>query len=294
MWLILTDTGDPEGHWLADGLSPRLPGPIVHLTGRDLVEGCRWEHRFDDQGEWFRLYTATGVVVDNRNVRGVINRLRVLPAGTGLHRRFVSRGDEIRDTGAMLLSCLSTFTCPVLNPPGAHGVSGDQRSPREWAGLAQRAGFRSPDAGTASIGRERTPDLSHAWEAGIRGLPMRQLLVVGQRILSHRDESALPEGVAACCRRLAAFARCPLLSIQLVQTSVDEWTFRAADAHPALLPGGIAVLDAIAAALGPTLVAPTRVLAAKPSTPADEGSYQSTRRSVPVAPGAQLASPALS
>lgn len=293
MWLILTDTGDPEGPWLADGLGPRLPGPIVHLTGRDLVDGCRWEHRFDHHGEWFRLYTLGGVIVDNRNVRGVINRLRVLPTGNGLHRRFASRGDGTHDASAMLLSCLSTFTCPVLNPPGAHGVSGDQRSPQEWSGLAQRAGFHPLTALAGQPSHEARRGRAPASEEAVHGLPSRQLLVVGARILNQRDEPPLPEEVNACCRRLAVFARSPLLSIQLVQGTGTGWLFRAADSHPPLLSGGITALDAIAAALAPTLVATARASTAAESTH-DEQSYQSVRRPVSVASNVQLTTPVVS
>lgn len=274
MWLILTDNGDAEGQWLADGLGARLPGPIVQLTGRDLVDGCRWEHRFDDRGEWFRLYTAHGAVVDNRNVRGVINRLRVLPAGPTSHRRHASRPDAVHDTGAMLLSCLNALTCPVLNPPGAHGVSGDQRQASEWAALALRAGFRGRPSLSAPTGEALRSDPPPTWDESIRGLPPRHFLVVGHHILPRSDSSPLSEDVAACCRRLAAFARCPLLSVQLVQAASGDWFFRGADSHPSILPAGLPVLDAIAAALAPTLVAPVRHFTAARLTPLIHAPHQ--------------------
>ncbi|HEY0945803.1 MAG TPA: hypothetical protein VGD81_11065 [Opitutaceae bacterium] len=258
MWLILTDNGGAEGQWLVDGLGARLPGPIVQLTGQDLVDGCRWEHRFDARGEWFRLYTATGAVVDNRNVRGVINRLRVLPAGQPPRRRNASEPESSHDTGAMLLSCLSALTCPVLNPPGAHGVSGDQRRASEWTALAQRAGFRCLPGLPAPTGGLPPPGTPPAWDDHIRGLPPRHLLVVGQRILPRDDSTLLSEDVAACCRRLAAFARCPLLGIQLIRTAAGGWLFRSADSHPNLLSAGLPVLEALAATLAPTLVSPVR------------------------------------
>lgn len=240
MWLILTEPYDDNGAWLAQGLRPHAPGPVVHLTTRDITQGASTAHGCEDGNAWFHVRVASGQTIDSRSLRGVVNRVCALPPGLAFRLSLPLRDSAERNFGLPLLHLLHGFDGPVLNRPTAQGISGDFRIDFEWSTLATQVGFvRTPSRPAWSNRRTAASEMD-----------VTQVLVIGeQTIAPDLDAATLPTGVAACCRRLAALSRTSMLGLELTRDANDDWHFLRANSRASLRPGGERALAAVAQAL---------------------------------------------
>ncbi len=240
MWLILTEPYDDTGAWLTEGLRAHAPGPVVHLTSHDILHGASTAHGLDEGVAWFHLRLASGLTIDSRTLRGVVNRICALPPGLAFRLRPPHRDSAERNFGLPLLHLLHGFAGPVLNRPTPQGISGDFRLDFEWAALAAQVGFA------------RTPARAMwATRPSLRNPPdVVTVAVIGDHVLPlDADATEIPAGIVSCCRRLATLSRCNLFGLDLTRTDSDSWHFLRANSRASLIPGGWPVLNAVARAL---------------------------------------------
>lgn len=243
MWLILTESHDSSGAWLADGMRERTVQPVLHLHSRDIGPGAECERGMSRDGPWFRLRTERGDVVDSRTLRGVVNRVRALPPGLVQRMSLPDREQVIANFSSPLLRLFRDLPCPVLNRTTAQGLSGDFRIDGEWSALADSAGFLSaPLASTPTV--FRSPG---------RAAPLAELtnvsrvVVIGERVVPlDAATRSVPPALAAKCLKVANAARATFLGIDAVRLFPRDWRFVAANFCPDLRQGESALLDAIA------------------------------------------------
>lgn len=243
MWLILTEPYDDTGAWLAQGLRPYAPGPVIHLTTRDIAQGASTAHGLENGSAWFQVRLADGATIDSRTLRGVVNRVCALPPGLACRLRSPQRDCAERNFGLPLLHLLHHFDGPVLNRPTAHGISGDFRLDFEWAALASQ------------VGLTRTPSRP-VWStapASRAGPDVASLAVIAEHVVSLPAGAVeVPAHVVICCRRLAALSRTSLLGLDLTRSVEGSWHFLRANPRPNLIPGGDPLLEAVAHSLSTT------------------------------------------
>ena len=272
MWLVLASRHDTAALWAASRLRARL-GSVKVLSPELLFRAARWEHRLgmaEHAACTFKLTLADGSIVDDSNVRGVLNRIACLPDDLFAGGLESDRAYARQEATALLMSWLASLPCPVLNRPSGRGLAGWWGQPFEWAVVAARCGL--PVARTEEVGRDRdlgegaTPlddaavgaaasvdppwrsserDAAHGASAG--GL----MLVVGERT-RWCGPCRPPEDAAswaAACRRLATSVGCGLLGVHLAAVGRGH-VFAGASALPDLRPGGEHVVDDLMEALG--------------------------------------------
>lgn len=246
MWLILTEPCDETGAWLADGLRAFAPCPLARYTTRDIAHGARTARVVEGGDDWFQISVDHRATIDSRTLRGVVNRVCALPPGLAFRLQSPHREYAERNFGLPLLQLLHHFNGPVLNRPTAQGISGDFRLDFEWAALASQVGFpratsRLMWAGSRADERKPedrdTPDIVSVAVIGDQVVPLT------------REPTLLPGATIASCRRLAALSRTTLLGLDLLKVPSGEWQFFRANPRTNLIPGGDAVLAAIARAL---------------------------------------------
>ena len=79
MWLILCSGEDASAFWAHRGLQARGLNPLELVTADMLTNNAKWEHRVGTDGAYINITLADGRVIDNRKVRGVLNRLTHVP-----------------------------------------------------------------------------------------------------------------------------------------------------------------------------------------------------------------------
>ena len=246
MWLVLTEPYDEAGAWLADGLRSHAPFPVTLLTTREITQGAQTTHGSDDGREWFRIQLYNDIVIDSRELRGVVNRVCALPPGLAFRLQAPQRDYAEQNFGLPLLHLLHGFPGPVLNRPTPQGISGDFRLDFEWSALATQVGFSRTPARqlwnkSAPHSRSGSPEKASA---------VTGVVVVGDQVVPLNESTAsLPPFAVSCCRRLAALSRSTLLGLELTRTSGEEWQFLRASLRPNLTPGGARVLAAVARVL---------------------------------------------
>ena len=143
LWIVVSSEADTVARWAADGLRARGLTPLEWITTEQLPQAV-WDHRITGSGACLELVRADGRHIDSREVRGVINRLRFVPAGHSV----IARGDDQQysqhEMTAFYLSWLNAFRCPVLNPASHLGMCGAVRHASDWLCLAARVGLNCP------------------------------------------------------------------------------------------------------------------------------------------------------
>jgi hypothetical protein len=242
MWLLLCSEQDSSAIWAYQGLRRRGLLPLELVTAEMLLQGCKWEHRVGGAGPSISITLADGRVINNKTIRGTLNRLTQVPL-----QQLAGAPDydyATQEYAAFFMSWLYSMPQPILNAATAQGLSGAWRHASEWVSLAARSGLQTPDYQQTS---EDTIDERREMR---RLLPAESLttlfFVVGDRVVG----PPLPPETRASCLRLAQLAESSLLGIELVNdTSSNSWTFAGATPMPDLRTGGEALLDALAAEL---------------------------------------------
>lgn len=242
MWLLLCSKYDSSALWAYEGLRKRGLLPLELITDEMLLRGCKWEHRVGACEASISITLADGRVINNKNVRGTLNRLTHVPL-----KALAAIPDyeyATQEYAAFFMSWLYALPEPVINPSVAGGLSGAWRHASEWVSLAAQAGLPTPDyKQTSEDTIDERVELRRLLPAG---LPTTHFIVVGNRLVG----PSLPPETRAACVQLAKLAQTALLGIEMAQDPASNSTvFASATPMPDLKLGGEPLLDALAAEL---------------------------------------------
>lgn len=244
MWLGLCERHDHAALWALVGLQRRGLAPLVVVTPEALVHSRRLAHEIRSGRPHVRFTLPDGREVHSNEVRGVLNRWRVLPLD---HLQAAAAADAAyaaQEIQATVLSLLAGFGEHAVNAPSPQGLAGAERTPLEWALLAGRAGFDTVPVQMTSAA---------AWAPLAARRPVMSLVVLDDVVhaAGGRGASAavLPVALRASCVALRRLAGVRLLGIDLQCRADAGWVFRAATPTPDLRVGGEPLLDALVAAL---------------------------------------------
>ncbi len=237
MRLVLCDAGDAAALWAFAGLRARGLDGLELVCPQALVCSLRSVHRVGARDAHFEIALADGRVLDSRAVRGVLNRVSVLPLD---HLGGAAAADgryAVEEIHALVLSWLATLGAAALNRATPRGLSGAWRPPIEWTLLATRAGLPVPAVRQSSRdGFRRT---------GAPPIRRHTVVVLGDGVFGLE----LPRDLAQACVRLARLADTDLLGIDLDRLADGSLTFADATPQPDLRFGGSAFLDELHARL---------------------------------------------
>jgi hypothetical protein len=215
--LVIAAPSDGGALWVATHLR-RAGVPTLVIAPQTLTCALRWEHRIGATGVRSVVQLGTGTVLESSNIRAVFNRIEWVSPPHWQGAAFAERAYAEQEITALLLSWLTSLTCPVINPPSAQGPTGAIRHVAQWRKLAAESGLRTVPYGTSSASVER--DLP-AW------LPTCRLLHVGDAVLG-----VAPHDVIAGVRALATSGATPFLCAEFIVDERKRWQFVRADPRP--------------------------------------------------------------
>jgi hypothetical protein len=242
MWLVLCSAEDLSALWAYQGLQARGLLPLELVTTEMLPHSLKWEHRLEESGTSTSITLADGRVINNRAVRGVLNRLAHVPLQ---HLAGAPDYDyAIQEYNAFFMSWLYALPQPILNSADAQGLCGAWRHISEWVCLAAQAGLATPYYKQTSHDQfDESKEARRLFPAGTSTVTS---IVVGDRVVG----PALPREIQLGCLRLARLSQTPLLGIDLTNgRSANDWSFAGATPMPDLRMGGEPLLDALFAEL---------------------------------------------
>jgi hypothetical protein len=248
VWLLLCASDDRHALWAARRLEARGVRPLVVLTPELLHYALRWEHRLGSGGPpSVRVTLADGRVIEGGAIRGVLNRIALLPPHLVERSAPDDRAYALQEWTAFFTSWLSCLPVPVLNLPTAQGLCGAWRHPSEWHWLAAQAGLpvnpyrHGGDPSSRPSAGDRAP-------SGASRVPARTIFVVDDvAIAAAPGDGEVPERILDACGRLGALSRTRSIGIDLDAVSSR---FVGASPRPDLAPGGEPLVAALADALG--------------------------------------------
>jgi hypothetical protein len=236
MWLVLGEQQDSAAWWAAEHLSRYGLVPLVTLTPSELVHAERSVHRLSAGDASLELTLADGRTIRSEEIRGVLNRMQLLPCShlAGARPDDVAYAQE--EWNALVLSWLASFPS-IVNRPSPQGLAGRWRSHAQWVALAGRAGLAAPTFTQSSFARPVAPRPRAGDEP---------VIVV--------DGAAYGPGArhpkaAQGCLRLAQLAGLRTMGCWLRPDPDDGCSFVAATLLPDLRAGGQALVRALATAL---------------------------------------------
>jgi hypothetical protein len=239
MWLVLSDAQDMPALWMFGALKARGLHPLAFLGADQLALCDLHEHCVGKATATLRLRTASGLQVDGTSLKGVLNRLYMVPLP---HWSKAPKSDQDyvqQEIVALLLSWLHALPCPVINRPTPQGLCGRWRQESEWAWLAREAGL--PVAPYRQSATDGVDEMKGERRLVPRGVPVRTVIALGGRVFG---ASLLP-AITAACQRLARLSQTQLLGIDFVDDAADAWTFAGASPTPDLSIGGEALVEAL-------------------------------------------------
>jgi hypothetical protein len=188
------------------------------------------------------LTLSDGSIISGENTRGVLNRLQTIPSAH-LKASPADREYATQELFAFMLGWMHSLPGPAINPPAPQGLSGRWRHISEWILLARAAGLSTPIFRMSSS-NEVNP-------AHIRGsiVPIGTTVHTVIVLADHVFGAVVPPEVSEGCRHLAKSARTPLLGVEFMLGSENDWTFTGATPLPNLIAGGEKLLDVLAALL---------------------------------------------
>jgi hypothetical protein len=238
MWLVLGDASDISALWVHQELRARGVAPLELITADALSMADYWEHRIAGERASIR-FRVDKLDIAGEQLRGVVNRLYTVPIP---HWRSAEQRDRDyvqQEMIALFLSWLHALPCPVINRPTPQGLSGQWRAESEWVLLAYKAGL--PVASYRQSAHDRIDEMKGEKRLVPRGMLVHTVIVVGDTVAG----AAIPQPLAAACRRLALLAGTELLGIDFVAGDGDSLTFAGASPMPYLMPGGPALIQGL-------------------------------------------------
>ncbi|HOY58710.1 MAG TPA: hypothetical protein PK640_11320 [Verrucomicrobiota bacterium] len=243
MWLVLNDWADVAAQWARTGLERRGVGPWQALGPAELAFGMRWEHRLENGRTLTNLTLPDGRLLRDGEVRGVLNRLTFIHAGSLVVVQPADRDYVAQELQAFLLSWLHSVPAPVLNRPTPAGLSGRLRHVSEWIWLAAQAGL--PTSGYHQSSRDGPRPWDATLQCGESWAPVTSVVVCCGTVTG----GAAPAQIQAGCVRLRERAGVALLGVDFTIGVDGRWSFAGPSTRPDLRIGGEPLLDALAIAL---------------------------------------------
>lgn len=242
MWLVICSAQDASAIWAYQGLRRRGLNPVELVTAEALTTNVRWEHTVGIDGANINITLADGRVIDNRNIKGVLNRITHVPLG------HLSGAPDYeyatQEYTALFMSWLRALPAPMFNDVDSQGLSGAWRHASEWVYLANQAGL--PTAAYTQTSHDDIDDTVQLRRLLPKDTPTSMVITVGDKVFG----PYMPPAVSRSCRELARVSRTPLLGIELAAgNSPYAWTFASATPMPDLRMGGEQLLDTLAVSL---------------------------------------------
>jgi hypothetical protein len=242
MWLVICSPHDESAIWAYHGLRMRGLSPVELVTADMLTTNARWKHTVGVDGANINITLADGRVIDNRAVRGVVNRLTHVPLD------HLSGAPDYeyatQEYTALFMSWLRALPTPMYNEVDNQGLSGAWRHASEWVYLATQAGL--PTCEYVQSSHDEFDDSVTLRRLLPEGTPTTMAITVGDRVFG----PFLPPAVNRACRELARLSRTQILGIELaVNNAPQSLTFAGATPMPDLRVGGEQFLDALAVSL---------------------------------------------
>lgn len=237
MWLLLCNSADRSALWAASRLRARGLEPFTVLTPELLHYSFGWEHRLLRDGVSSVAFTLSdGRRIDGASIRGVLNRIPIVPAHVLQHLVAADRAYAQQEWTALHMSWLASLRVPVLNLPVMEGLCGAWRHRSEWAWLASQAGL------DVDVYVQEVPSAAAPVRNDPDGAPVRTIIAIDGRGIGGPGD----EEVADACGRLGVLAKTRILGVDL---DVRSAGFVSASPLPDLRAGGEPVIDALASAL---------------------------------------------
>ncbi|HEY7164245.1 MAG TPA: hypothetical protein VIB79_06760 [Candidatus Binatia bacterium] len=233
MWWVFCGTNDLSALWAARGLKALGLEPLEIVTSESLTYNRRLEHRVRTGSSNVIIELADGRVLESRAVRGVLNRLGLLPSAHFDAANTVDRDYAQQELYALFLSWLHSLPGPLLNRPTPQGLSGAWRHLSEWMWLAGKAGLMTPPY--------RLGGLGESYDGGRDSIISNRMAIVTDDVTC---EPAMPPQVRAGCLALARLSGTALLGIHF-HVANGQWTFVSATPAPDLHLGGDPVLHGL-------------------------------------------------
>jgi hypothetical protein len=233
---------DPSAIWAYHGLQARGLRPLHLVTAEMLARDAKWEHYVGINGAHINITLTDGRVIDNRLVRGVVNRLTHVPLQ---HLGNAPDYDyAVQEYTALFMSWLNALPQPIFNSPNAQGLSGAWRHVSEWLCLAAKAGLQTPVYTQTS--HDQIDESVEIRRLVPEGTKTTMAIVVGDRVFG----PYLPLSVRTGCAELARISQTPLLGVEMAYNQQDNsWLFAGATPMPDLRLGGDPLLDVLAVKL---------------------------------------------
>jgi hypothetical protein len=265
MYVILAHPGDEVASAVCHELILRYGAPhVALLSDEELTQQTVWAHWQEGNNVRTTLCLADGRRLESADLTAVFNRLRYL---TMPHFNVASVADHdyaISEMFALLLSCLASLACPVINPVSRRSLGGADRSLFEWLRLAGRVGLPTRGAQFTTNARifssrgywphqppaEVSLSLAAAFPPVARaiigqsptlfleplGLAVERMLVIGDTVCGRLPELNAP------CLRLARLSQTSLLECFFARSEGDArsndaktWRFCWANSFPSAL-----------------------------------------------------------
>ena len=242
MWLMICSEQDPSALWAYHGLQARGLRPFQLVTAEMLAQDAKWEHSVGVNGAYINITLADGRVINNRMVRGVVNRLTHVPL-----QHFAGASDyeyAVQEYTALFMSWLNVLPRPIFNTVNAQGLAGAWRHVSEWVWLAAKAGLPTPVySQTSHDDIDESVELRRIVPEGTR---TTMAITVGDRVFG----PFLPQSVRTGCCELARISQTPMLGVELAYSQeTNSWLFAGATPMPDLRLGGDPLLDVLAVKL---------------------------------------------
>jgi hypothetical protein len=239
MWLMICSENDSSALWAFQGLQARGLRPFHLVTSEMLTQNAKWEHTVGVGGAQINITLADGRVINNRQLRGVVNRMTHVPLE---HLAGASDYDyAVQEYTALFMSWLNALPDPIFNRVDTQGLSGAWRHASEWVWLATQAGLPTPEY----------QQTSH--DQIDEGVELRRLVPETAKTMmaiAVRDRvfgPTLPTTFRKGCAELARISKTPLLGIEFaVKPGTNSLVFAGATPMPDLRLGGEPLLDALA------------------------------------------------
>jgi len=239
MWLMICSENDSSALWAFQGLQARGLRPFHLVTTEMLTRNTKWEHTVGVDGAQINITLADGRVINNRHVRGVVNRMTHVPLE---HLAGASDYDyALQEYTALFMSWLNALPNPVFNGVDTQGLSGAWRHASEWVWLAAQAGLPTPDYLQTSHDQiDESVELR-------RLVPETTKTMMAITVRDRVFGPTLPTTFRKGCAELARISKTPLLGVEFgVKPGANSLVFAGATPMPDLRLGGEPLLDALA------------------------------------------------
>jgi len=238
MWLIFCELYDQSALWVHEGLKSR--GLKVELISKEMLTSAqKWEHRVGNEQISNMIVLSDGRVIDNKLIKGVINRLQWSPLDNILSLNATEKDYVNSEINAFYLSWMYSLPGVILNRPTPQGLAGQWRHISEWNYIAGKAGLPVPIYKETSYNRTQKDRSKVSSFSSVKTL--KRVIVIGDILLGKEIPLYVREG----CKQVAKLAEVEMLGVDFTINKNGSWLFENATTCPDLKEGGDTLLDAL-------------------------------------------------